>query len=216
MKRFIGLLLLCCSTAAANLITNGSFESGTFTGSSFTRVAAGQTNLTGWTVLGVAVDWHNTNEFGPMHDGTRALDLNLDGGTTGTGVLQQSFSSVIGSSYLLRFFAAAPTVAGLGTRSMRASLGSGLNLDIVLTNSPQRAMVWTEYSLRFNALSTTSTVSFSSLNGAGFWGPVIDSVSVVADNTGVPEGNSGWLLAGGLSCFLIARKVQKLHSTRGN
>ncbi len=214
MNRFLGLLLLCSSVAAANLITNGSFETGTFTGSSFTRVAAGQTNLTGWSVLGVAVDWHNNVEFGPMHDGTRAVDLNLNGGTSGTGVLQQSFSSVIGSTYLLRFFAAAPTVSGLGTRSMRASLGSGLDLDIILTSSPQFAMVWTEYSLLFNAVSATSTVSFSSLNGAGFWGPVIDSVSVVAVDTSVPEGNSVWLLAGGLSCLLTARKVQKLHSTR--
>ncbi len=204
----LGLLVLCCAVASANLITNGSFESGNFTGSSFTRVVAGQTNLTGWSVLGVAVDWHNTNEFGPMHNGTRAVDLNLDGGLSGTGVLEQSFGSTIGSTYLLRFFTAAPTVSGLGARSMRASVGNGIALDINLTNSPQFAMVWTEYTLQFNALSTTSTISFASLNGSGFWGPLIDSVSVEEVHSAIPEGNSALLFACGLLGLASARKLK--------
>jgi len=208
MKRTLGLMLLCCATASANLITNGSFETGTFTGTNFTRVAAGQMNLTGWTVLGVAVDWHNTNEFGLMHNGTRAVDLNLDGGSSGTGVLQQSFSSAIGATYLLRFFAAAPTVSGLGARSMRASVGNGIALDINLTNSPQRAMVWTEYTLQFNAVSTTSTIAFASLNSAGFWGPVIDSVSVQEVNNAVPEPSTASLLFGGaIAIFAVRRRI---------
>ena len=66
-------------TANANLLVNGSFELGTYAGGAWTRVAAGDsTTITGWTVGGAGIDWHNTDQMYPQVDGTKVVDLNLD------------------------------------------------------------------------------------------------------------------------------------------
>ncbi|MDJ0601524.1 MAG: hypothetical protein QNJ37_22100 [Crocosphaera sp.] len=75
-------------TLASNLITNGSFEEGNFTGTgvdpTFTRIAPSSSDLTGWTVGGSGVDWHNSDVMNSPIEGEFVLDLNLDGASSGT------------------------------------------------------------------------------------------------------------------------------------
>jgi hypothetical protein len=90
------LALSINNVSAANLVTNGSFEEGTFNGNySWDRLTPGNTNLTGWTIGSVAVDWHNTAEFNWPHTGTYLMDLNIDGGGV-TGTISQSFDTTPG------------------------------------------------------------------------------------------------------------------------
>lgn len=182
---FAGALLglTLAKALAVNLIVNGDFETGTFTGASFTRVAAGSNAITGWTVGGVAVDWHNSVEFKFPQSGSLVVDLNLDGGGP-TGTLAQTFPTTIGANYELVFWLSGPG-SNFGFSNPRNVLVNiaGLTQTFDAPASVNTALVWEKQQMTFTAVSASTTLMFSSPSGSSFWGPVIDTVSVTA----VPE-----------------------------
>src|SRR5262249_10981592 len=88
----LALFFAVATASATNLIVNGSFEQGNWYGNySWYRIAPGSTDMTGWTIGGAGVDWHNSAEMVP-EDGVYVVDLNLDGnGLANTGTISQSF-----------------------------------------------------------------------------------------------------------------------------
>src|SRR5258708_5732400 len=83
-RPLFGLILLSLSTgsAYADLLVNGSFENGSFSSCSngaWCRLSNGATDLTGWDIGGVAVDWHNSVQMNFPHTGDKVVDLNMDG-----------------------------------------------------------------------------------------------------------------------------------------
>ena len=62
---------------------NGSFELGAYTGGPYNYVTAGSSAITGWTIGGAGIDWHNDAQFNPIQNGLYAVDLNLSGGGLG-------------------------------------------------------------------------------------------------------------------------------------
>ena len=164
------------------LIINGSFEEGDFGGNpSFRRLAPGDTELTGWTIGGVAVDWHNAVEFNFPNSGDRVLDLHLDGGAGQVGTISQSFATDVGERYILEFFLSGPG-SNFGfpdPRSVNVDV-AGVQQTFSAPASLNSDLQWSRQQLVFNAVDSTTTLTFSSpLNGIGFWGPVLDDVSVV-------------------------------------
>jgi len=202
------LSMLMAFTASANLITNGSFEDGNYTnnGGGYTRLAAGATNITGWTVCGNGLDWHiiegPSAHFGRNGvDGSQyAVDLSRDG-QSGVYSIFQSFATTAGAQYQLTFLLGAPYFDTGVTVSV-----AGLTQDYYAQASSQYGFPWIVETLNFTATSATTTLTFTNIYG-GFWAPVIDNVTVEAVNA-VAEPASLLLLGLGLLTSGIVRRLK--------
>src|SRR5271156_3332264 len=109
----VTILSLAASQARAgtNLVTNGSFEDGTFvpTDGDYSAILnPGSTAITGWTVINTPnaqVAWDGpTNPDGlTASDGSYFLDLTPDRDAPPYGGVTQTISTIVGASYLLTF-----------------------------------------------------------------------------------------------------------------
>jgi choice-of-anchor C domain-containing protein len=187
---------LCLSTplmANANLLSNGSFEDGDYTGipggNSWTAVPSGGTAITGWIATPSGCDWHQElsvgGEFGPAFAGQRMVDLTLG---SDTGGIMQSFATVPGEVYHLSFAVAAP--AGASTVDVSVA---GLTEQYSVPGTDRYAMTWQTKSLDFTASSTITTLAFAGTT-ANYWGAVIDDVAVTTAS--VPDSASSLALLG--------------------
>ncbi|MGA2793554.1 MAG: DUF642 domain-containing protein, partial [Roseiarcus sp.] len=106
------------SPSSANLVTNGSFESGTGDAGlgGFTTVYAGDTNIGDWTVFGPgnspSVDW--INGYWQAQDGTHSIDMN---GNTLGGV-EQTIGTIAGRNYTMTFWMSGNPDIGSDTRTL--------------------------------------------------------------------------------------------------
>src|SRR5437764_7493241 len=132
------------SSAATNLIANGSFEVGypgdNVCGGWWYEVGYGcnpnNNSIPGWTQTGGGVDWHN-NTSNPLEpaaqDGVHTIDLV---GDTDARAIAQTISTSAGASYTLTFYYAGHPFCLLqsgGTASATASTGSA---SITVTSGP--------------------------------------------------------------------------------
>lgn len=192
------LLFLSAGNVWANLITNGSFELGDYSGNngSWERLAAGDTRLTGWTIGGLGVDWHNTYELHPSYNGNpaeRMIDLNLDGGGA-TGTISQTINTTLNSHYLLTFSMASP-FEGVSLNIH----GAGVYDYALFCFETGTPLVWENKWIDFYATGSQTIITFSSLNGDSYWGPVLDNIVLEEMNNTVPEPVSLLLLGIGLA-----------------
>lgn len=184
------------------LIVNGSFEEGDFGGQpSFRRLPAGSNFLPGWQIGLVGMDWHNEADFKFPKHGNKMVDFFLDGSVGGIGSITQDVATVPGRTYALRFSLASPIVAGspgsfLNPRPLvvLARTGTGTVVaarTFTATPSPNDNLQWIPQDWNFVATSTVTRLEFSPApippgsTTIGFWGPVIDAVSVT------PVGGAG-------------------------
>jgi choice-of-anchor C domain-containing protein len=184
MKK-IGIFLLIISielcavwfapVAYANLLENGSFE---FvidppTGSYRTLYAI-NTDITGWTVSSGNIDWVNT--YWVASDGNLSLDL------CGyvAGKIEQSFSTIAGQKYAVTFdMAGNPVLKGIKELRVEAA-GQFADFDFDNTGSTPSNMGWKTNTWIFEAIDSTTTLSFMSLDDYSRSGPTLDNVSVEA------------------------------------
>ncbi len=185
-------LFLLHGSSKADLIVNGSFEEGDYSpvvNGSYVRVSTGETKLTGWTIGGAGIDWHqNSFEIQSAFDGQKMVNLNLNGGGQGdTGILSQSFATTIGEEYILTFHLAGPSTSFPDPRQVKADI-AGIDQIFSQAASDNLALIWGEEALAFTAIETSTTLQFSSVGGLGFWGPFLDQVSVVPASVPEPSG----------------------------
>ncbi|MEW6320629.1 MAG: DUF642 domain-containing protein [Acidobacteriota bacterium] len=191
------------ATDSPNIVVNPSFEQGEFSPAeqdSWVNVFAGETKITGWTIGGQNVNWHNPVHFQPMVDGLLAIDLDHGGVCygLGTGTLSQVLPTVPGETYELRVAVTGPIdladgCSGTDPRRLAVTV-DGATTHFAVPASPNRALQWTDQVLIFTAATVATTVTLASgeQNG-GYWGPVIDNVRVVSlgaldgDADGVPD-----------------------------
>jgi len=181
------LLTTICSclfstVATAATIINGSFETGDFTG---------------WISTGTG---NNVTPNEGSTDGIYAASFN-GGEVVGNGTLSQSFTTVIGNTYLLDFDYGvfnAPNIAIPQTQNLRVELiGGSTLLSQILTDTGSNPNVFTTYAFGFTADSISTTLSFTdltTLSQSASTDFVIDNVSV----SPVPVPAAVWLFGSGL------------------
>lgn len=144
-------LVLASPASAAELVTNGDFETGSLSG--WTQV--GSTTFNG-VATGYGVGGSNGAFFGPVGS---------------TGGISQALATIAGQTYTLSF----ALLSDGGTPNSFSVLFGGSN-PLSLTNAP--AFGYTTYSYNLLATSASTNLQFDFRDDPGFWG--LDNVSVTA------------------------------------
>lgn len=176
-RRMLGVLALfgfgLAAPAGANLLVNGSFETGPVPGDAV-QLDSGSTAITGWVVRPSSVDYVGT--LWTAAEGFRSLALN----GAAAGGIAQTFATLPGVHYSLRFYMAGDPGTLPVIKHLRASAaGQSGDFTADITGMWAWDPGWNPHNWTFLAFSTQTTLEFTSLD-TGDVGPSIDSVSVTA------------------------------------
>ncbi len=166
---------------AAELLTNGSFESGPPAPGGFATYGTGDTSITGWTIAAGTVD--HISSYWVASDGVRSLDLTGDA----PGTISQAFATASGLTYNIAFDLWANPAGGSYPRIVFANVGGS---DITFSSpggGSLGAPAWVRQTFSFVASGASTTLSFRAdpASSAGFYGPALDNISATA--AAVPE-----------------------------
>lgn len=184
-SKWIGVATFGCAMAAsaqANLVVNGGFETG---------------NFTGWTTQAAAFGSNYGVINGQSHSGSFSARFQANQGQQ--DAIWQTLNTVQGTNYSIRFWL---YNAGVGDDNLQV-LWEGFN---ILNQAPIEAPLesWTEYNL--NALATTNGSEFKfRLYDSNAW-VLLDDINVTASP--VPEPATMAALGGGLLLMLRRRRVR--------
>lgn len=199
--------LVAFGSANANLLTNGSFETGAFVdqGNNTNSPAVGSTVITGWTVTTGSLSWISTpNPFSVVpSDGIKLLDLTDYRDAPPYAGVTQDIATSVGAQYRLSFDLGSSDLYGRPV-SIGASAGSAAS---VFSSSLLASgnIVWERQTLDFTALSSTTTVSLTGLVGRNFIG--LDNADVTFLAAAVPEPATYALMLFGLGAVgAVARR----------
>jgi choice-of-anchor C domain-containing protein len=175
--RYLILLALFSRALIAADFQNGSFELGT---NPNRNLPAGSTAITGWVVLPDNIDWVQ-GVGGPASptasDGVLFIDLN--GCCHGTGGIQQTFDTVVGTTYTVTFDLNSNNDPAWGPLFPKPVEVSAAGVSQVFTYIPT-ALVgpWQTHTFTFAASSSQTTLRFNSLVASSAIGPLLDNVRV--------------------------------------
>ena len=185
-------------TVLPNLLTNGSFENGTFVdnGLGWHTLFPGSTTITGWLVGSSAnngssdsIDW--VGPYWQHSDGSKSLDLSGNA----RGSISQSFTTVAGETYTLTFYVAGNPQCGDEIKKLRVSAGgTSEDFEFDTKDTSLSNMGWTREYFSFTATGTTTALKFESLT-SGSCGPALDNVSVTlvdSDGDGVGDNSDAF------------------------
>jgi hypothetical protein len=192
-------------TSHANLLVNGSFESGIFVpdSSDTMSLAVGATDMTGWTVQTGALAWIGpSNPFGlTASDGSYFLDLSgYHDNAPYAGVVQaQTISTTIGAQYRLSLDIGTSTPYNTAPVSVLVTAGSA---STTFTSTPLNLNQWQTFTFDFIATSANTSISLDGQAGSDQKYIGLDNASVVL----IPEPTTLTLLAGSGLLALAARR----------
>jgi hypothetical protein len=216
---FTAIIGLTLSTlCSANMLTNGSFESGNFVagmGNTGMSLRAEDTNMTGWTITGAHdLAWLTNNAFNwTAQDGNRFLDLTGYQDTKPYNGISQVVNLAPGA-YVLTFYIGQDRDNPVATGPMSVSVSAGNQANVVFTDSQTgTGNVWEKETLSFTASSGSTTISLTGLSSQGGQYLGLDNVDLeagVAPPTTTPEpGTFGALLVVAFFAGLRALKGKR-------
>lgn len=189
-----GLWFLVSSAAHANLVTNGSFESGTFAPPSNQTVTLtpGSTALSGWQIVNDSLAWIGVGDPWGLdaQDGNLFLDLSDYSAGPPFGGVQQTLSTTPGYEYTASFYLGSSSFWGRPAALTASAAGQSATFTSALTGTNND---WQQFSFVFVAIDSTTTLSFVGASGVNYIG--LDNVSTTV--TAVPEPASSVLLLAG-------------------
>ena len=204
--------LLGAAAAHANLLSNGSFESGAFVNQDNDTMSlpAGSIAISGWTVVTDTTAWIGpTNPFGlSANDGSFFLDLtNYQAGLPFAG-MSQVIATTPGATYALSFDLGGSTFWGRPDAITASAAGTSATFTTPLTGTNNE---WQHVSMPFTASSSLTTVLLQGVTGSNYIG--LDNASVdFVSAPAVPEPATLALLSLGLAGMGLARRRKERRS----
>ena len=207
---------ICCFAlcSQANLISNGSFESGSFDphyDSDTMIVFPGDSVITDWKVINSAVAWVGQNSWDySAQEGERFLDLTSYTGSMPFGGIEQSISTIIGQSYVVSFWIGQ---SNWENDSVNPSIQLSIDNIAVHTFSvaqplPENTIMWHQFTWEFIANRTETSLSLIGNSPANVNFIGLDNITVNA----IPDNGTSIALLGLSfgSLALLLRKQQVL------
>jgi len=199
-----GALALVPTTASAQMVTNGGFESPTISDPCCNTVPPDP--LPGWTAtpnVNVVNGTFSSTNGNLAFEGTQYLDLVGQGGT---GSIYQDLTTSIGQTYTLTFAYSHNLFAPNEATSASASVAVGSLFGILMHNTGDTSNLdWRVYTNTFTASGTTTRLTFTNLTGGPNEGLLLDSVSVAA----VPEPGTWAMMLLGFGAIGMAMRSRR-------
>jgi len=182
--------------AHANLVVNGGFETGDFTGWT-ASIDDSWLRVCGPSTLGLCNTPGGFQATGAPHSGQYAA-VN---GLSGLGGLSQDLSTEAGKTYEVSFWLAnCPDYAACAPNAFKVTW-DGVELLALDQADP---FAWTHYTFNVQAGDTSSTLAFMGANPGSFY--MFDDVNVVGAGRALPEPASLALVVVGLGGLMAARR----------
>lgn len=215
----LGLVGGLCGAAGANLILNGSFETGNYnTNNSFITLPDNSgAYIDNWDVIGGSIDW--IGSYWQASEGLKSIDL---AGLYQHGfILGTAFDTEIGKTYRVQFDMAGNPDQNYEKSLLAVAISGVGGADYIFTfnqaGHTHTDMGWETMSFDFVANSLKSELSFGDITNSFYgeseaWGAALDNVRV--ELAPVPEPSTFLLLGAGLAGFgIFGRRFRKSGNT---
>ena len=185
------LVLAGSALAAFAGATNGSFEQGTYVdgGAGLQTLSAPSAVMTGWTISAGSVDWIGT--FWTAADGSKSLDMN----GAGPGAISQILATKAGTTYVVAFSLSANPAGGSTVRALTVgatgSASQSFTFDRAAHVNTASDMMWQSKQYSFVATGASTTLTFTSGEATGPFGPALDKVVVTETASAGSAGGPG-------------------------